>query len=416
MLFRKQIFTDLAPNTEWDDAAFSLALLLAPWRWVKGRSGGKLVQWFRSFLGAGHAYPFASGRAALQAALEAFRLPADSEVLLQAYTCVAVPDAVVWAGLKPVYVDIDLSTFTMSLDDARKKISSRTRAVIIQHTFGCAADMDGLLELARSRNLAVIEDVAHALGSTFRGKPLGSFGDAAIMSFGRNKVVSSVFGGMLTTSRPELAKEVERMQAQLRPPATGWVVRQLLYAPLVSFVRFTYRWFGLGKLIMRVALASGFIVRAVRPLNRRKERDDLLRSSLANALAALALHQLKKLPRFMAHRRKIAALYRKELSGAPFKHPFEPRDREHGYLRYTVLSPQASVLLDKAAKAGIVLGDWYRTPIAPEGVPPEEIRYRKEETPVAASVAERSVNLPTDVHISERDARRIIRVLKTWHP
>ena len=115
------------------------------------------------------------------------------EVLVQAFTCVAVPNSVLWAQATPVYADID-ATLNIDPIDVEKKITNRTKAIIVQHTFGIPADMDALVALAKKHNILLIEDCAHSLGATYKGKKVGTFGDAAFFSFGRDKVVSSVFG------------------------------------------------------------------------------------------------------------------------------------------------------------------------------------------------------------------------------
>src|SRR5581483_4013141 len=113
----------------------------------------------------------------------------------QAFTCVAVPNSVLWTGAKAIYADID-ETGNLDPKDLEKKITKKTKAVIIQHTFGIAANMDAIQKVLKGKKIILIEDCAHALGASYKGKKLGTFGEFAFFSFGRDKVISSVFGGM----------------------------------------------------------------------------------------------------------------------------------------------------------------------------------------------------------------------------
>ncbi len=194
-MFRKPITISLSPNTEADDVFLAVKTIIQPLLWKTGKATSDAEQWFRNYFSVEQAVSFNSGRSALLAILKAFGIGEGDEVLVQAFTCVAVPNSVLWAGAKPVFVDID-ATLNMDPKDAEKKITKNTKALIVQHTFGVPAQMDKIIALAKKHHLILIEDCAHALGATYKGKKVGTFGDAAFFSFGRDKVVSSVFGGM----------------------------------------------------------------------------------------------------------------------------------------------------------------------------------------------------------------------------
>ncbi|MDP2932525.1 MAG: aminotransferase class I/II-fold pyridoxal phosphate-dependent enzyme, partial [bacterium] len=126
------IFTGLAPNTQKDDIALAWRLLFRPDSWISCEAIGKVEEWFKSFLPVEYAVSFVSGRGALHAILSSIGLKAGDEVLLQAYTCVSVPGAALAAGGKPVYVDIEPNTLNMSSEDLERKITHKSRALIIQ--------------------------------------------------------------------------------------------------------------------------------------------------------------------------------------------------------------------------------------------------------------------------------------------
>ncbi|MFN6946977.1 MAG: DegT/DnrJ/EryC1/StrS family aminotransferase, partial [Cytophagaceae bacterium] len=110
------------------------------------------------------------------------RISQGDEVILPGFTCIVVPNAIIYLGAKPVYVDINSETFNIDPQLIEENITEKTKAIIAQHTFGIPADMDKILHIANKHNLFVIEDSCHALGSKYKGKYVGSFGDAAFFS------------------------------------------------------------------------------------------------------------------------------------------------------------------------------------------------------------------------------------------
>lgn len=421
----KPIFTSLAPNTEWDDVGLAARLMFQPWRWRQGRGMSQLEQLFQEWLPTKYAYAFSSGRAALYAILKALNLSADDEVLLQAYTCVAVPDPILWAGAKPIYTDCEEETFNMDPRDLERKITPRSRVLIIQHTFGLPADIDALIKIAKKYKLFVIEDCAHALGAKYESKrvglpaeaqraKVGTFGDAAFFSFGRDKVISSVFGGMLTVKDKAIAREVGEIIAHWKVAPWSWVLQQLLHPITTTKAKTFYRVLGFGKLILSLAKTLRIISKAVYPEEKRGERPAFLEYRMPNALALLALQQFGKLERFNAHRKKIAKIYDERLGLRCEGDRVSENQTNSIYLRYTIQTPNAAEILAAAKNKNIFLGDWYRTPIAPAGVDYNAVGYTMGSCPTAEKLARESINLPTDVHIGQREVQRIIEVMREY--
>ena len=143
---------------------------------------------------------YSRGRVALKAILRGIGVSGGDKVAIQAFTCSAVPEAIMAAGALPLYVDIESDGFNMDPEDLRKKISHRTRAIIAQHTFGIPADMDRILGIANESQIPVIEDCCHTLTSSYKGKVVGSFGVGSFYSYGWGKpVVIGVEGAPLQT-------------------------------------------------------------------------------------------------------------------------------------------------------------------------------------------------------------------------
>lgn len=420
---KKVIAISLSPNAESDDVLRACALLFQPWRWVRGNAREKCEDEFRSWLGVPHVFGVESGRGALTVLLKALGIGEGDEVLLQAYTCVAVPDPVLWAGARPVYVDIDHRSLNMSPDDLRRKITPKSKALIIQHTFGNPADIEGIIAIAREHHLAVIEDCAHALGSEYHGKKVGTFGDAAFFSFGRDKVISSIFGGMLIVQQPELAKRVQGIYRALPDATRAWVMQQLLHPLWFMMVKSIYGVNGAGKALAVFGRKAGVFAPSVYAQEKHGGRPPFVGKRLPNALAVLARAQFLKLDRYNAHREKIAQLYSALFCGDPIPTsdevlsplilPHVEEKNRHIFLRYTIQTDRAEEIMQNAKRRGIYLGDWYQTPIAPTGVDESAVKYLRGSCPVAERVAKRSVNLPTHIGISVEDAEKVFSVVKS---
>jgi len=117
-----------------------------------------------------HIYTFFKGRVALYAILKAMGISSNDEVIVPGFTCVVVPNAIMYALAKPVYVDIDKKDYNIDVDKIEEKITKNTKVIIAQHTFGIPANMDRIVEICKRYKLYLIEDACHALGSTYKGK------------------------------------------------------------------------------------------------------------------------------------------------------------------------------------------------------------------------------------------------------
>ncbi len=152
------------------------------------------------------ALTFPNATSALMLALKAMDL--TGEIILPSFTFSATGHAVVWNGLTPVFADIDPRTFNLDPKDVERKITKKTSAIIGVHCFGCPADIDALEAIAKKHKLKLIFDSAHALGSQYKGKPIGGFGDIECFSLSGTKVVTSAEGGIATSNDVEFMKKM----------------------------------------------------------------------------------------------------------------------------------------------------------------------------------------------------------------
>ncbi len=408
------IFTSLSPNTQKDDLKLALKILLAPSCWQSGKTITELEAAFHDYFPIKFATSFASGRTALFAILKSLGIKEGDEVLIQAYTCVAVVEPILWCQAKPIYVDCEID-FNLSPEDLRKKITPHCKAIIIQHTFGQPAQLEKIITLAKEYNLFLIEDGAHSLGSTYQGQKIGTFGIASFWSFGRDKVISATFGGMVTTNDKNLAQKIAALKNSFPYPSKIWILRQLLHPLILWLAKKTYTFLTLGKIILELAKKLKLISLAVETREKRGEAPVFAFQQLPNALAILTLNQFKKLDLFNSHRKKMAVFYTKVLKNN--SHFILPKTRENSesiYLRFTLLSVEAPKIIQEALQKGMELGSWYNTPIAPEGVDYAKVYYLEGSCPQAENFSRQSLNLPTHIQITAKDAQKIVDFIKQY--
>ncbi len=407
-MFTRPVHIGLSPNLRFSDSLLALKLLLTPWHWQRGNAVRKVEQWFQDYFKVEYAVSFNAGRSALLAILEGLQVPKNSEVMLQAFTCAAVPNSVVWAGLKPVFVDID-RTLNFDVADAQKKLTDKTWAVIVQHTFGVPANMDKVVEFCRDKNLLLIEDCAHAFGAKYKGKLVGTFGDAAMFSFGRDKIISSVFGGMAITNNKNLGNKITQYVNELPPSSLSWIGQQLLHPTLTLICLYLYEVLGLGKLLLYLFQKLALLSFPVYNQEKQGQRPLYFPRKYPNALAQLALSQLTRLESLNDRRRQIAKTYISKLNKTTFDLPkFDP---EAVYLRFTMLTAQADQLRFRAKKAGMILGNWYANLIDPKGTNMKVSGYTWGSCPQAEKAASQTLNLPTCESLSEEQIQAICELM-----
>jgi dTDP-4-amino-4,6-dideoxygalactose transaminase len=166
---------------------------------------------FREYTGAGHAVAVSSCTAALHLAMVAIDLKPGDEVIVPSMTFAATANAVIHAGGRPVLADVDRKTMCLDPDDVRRRITSRTRALIPVHFGGRACDMDALSEIGHRHGLTIIEDCAHAIEMLYRGRHAGTLGDLGAFSFYATKNVVTGEGGMLTTAKAAWAARIKTL-------------------------------------------------------------------------------------------------------------------------------------------------------------------------------------------------------------
>ncbi|MBS7246828.1 MAG: DegT/DnrJ/EryC1/StrS family aminotransferase [Candidatus Jordarchaeales archaeon] len=169
---------------------------------------------FSSFLGVKYAVAVSSGTAALHASLLAIDVRPGDEVIVPSFTFSATCNVVLHVGAKPVFVDIDLDTYTMNPDEVKKTLTPKTKAIIPVHLYGHPADMKPIMEVAEEEKIYVIEDAAQAHGAEYNGVKVGGIGHLGCFSFYPTKIITTGEGGMVATNDEELAEKIRMIRNQ----------------------------------------------------------------------------------------------------------------------------------------------------------------------------------------------------------
>ncbi|MBI4973236.1 DegT/DnrJ/EryC1/StrS aminotransferase family protein [Candidatus Roizmanbacteria bacterium] len=395
------ISTDFAPNEFQDDAMASLITLFSIWKWKRGNELNLVKKRIESyFLGAKSIF-FLSGRSALSILLAELKLPQNSEVVVQGFTCEAVVLPIIHNKLKPVYADIEGETYSFDLSDLERKITDNTRVLILQHTFGMVPKYrDRVLQLAIQKKLFVIEDLAHGCNPAFWQTQNLSDNQVLTLSFGRSKALSSVFGGALITSNKSLTHKLEQAEACLPYPSYSMMFKLLCYKPLAVLIKSTYNYLFLGKVIHKIITILGLMTAEISKQEKSGEYDPYLEKKYPNFLAKLLLIQLNKFEITLSQRTNICSQYAFKFQISNFKLPLS---------RFPLLVKNKTEILYKLANRNIFLGSWYSQPIAPKELRLDRVGYTMGSCPEAERINKEIINLPTLISI--QDAQKITQAI-----
>lgn len=416
---KENINIALSPNSSAADAMIALKQFLLPWNWFSWRYGGnigKLESEFRGYFDVPFAFALNSGRESLYTILQALAFKKNDEIILQSFTCMVVVNAVVWNGLKPVYTDIDKSDFNMDVKDFEKKITKKTKAVIVQHTFGIPAKMDEIKAICCERKLVLIEDCAHTVGGKYKGKYLGTIGDIGFFSLGRSKVISCVSGGMIITKDKKYGEKIKSVLKYALYPKKSIIARNLFHPIAMQCIKKLYNIGVFGKILLFFLQKVKLLTMEIEKHEKKGEFKAPHPVKMANALAEIALHQFSNLDRFNSKRKEITKKYHKKLRFTLGTKVVNPNLYKGAYLlRYPVLlknEKKKKEILKNAKREGVVLGDWYSSPIAPMGHSMQKTFFIRGVCPVSEDICSRVVNLPLYYNLNEKQTDKIVKCLK----
>ena len=359
---------------------------------------------------------FNRGRDALYIALRALGVSSKDEVILQAFTCIAVPSPILWLGATPRYTDIDPKSFNIDIDKLQSNINEFTKAIIIQHTFGNIFDIKKVREIVDQVNkdrkekekIYIIEDCAHH--SILSNKDVLKYSDIALFSFAQDKSISSTQGGLVVVKNPNIAKvfsilydaipeQTEKEAKYNAEYISRWgEIKKEYFKSIVSF----YERLTLGKVKIILYRFLGKIRKqASQDIGCKK---DMRRYS--NVQSSLLLNQLPKIKKFDEHRRIITKIYDETLNPDAI---FE--NHTNCLLRYPVLVSNPAEVLAALAKEKIIGGRWYSSVVFPLSEGFDRVGYIKASCMKAELCSKYIINLPTNIEVTEEIAKDIARIV-----
>jgi perosamine synthetase len=323
---------------------------------VNGPAIGAFERALEERLGGGHAVTTSYGRMAFYYILKALDLPPGAEIVFPALTFWVVPAMARAAGLRPVFADVDPVTFNLDPEALERAITPATRAVVPTHVYGRPCDMDEVLAVARRHHLAVIEDCAHALGASYHGQPVGTLGDAALLSFQVLKPLNTFGGGAAYTRHEGLGRRIaEIARAEPWPPEArvrrrirmARLERALMRPEVFSTTVFPVLW---AASFFR-ARPDVYLWEKVRPLWPLPEGYAERYSNVQAAIGVAALDRLDDwTARTRAHARYLTAAL-SHLDGVTV--PADPDDRVHVYYQYCVYPGDRDGVVRRCLRRGL---------------------------------------------------------------
>ena len=345
-----------------------------------GPKVAQLEREFRDYKGAPYAVAVNSCTAALHLSMLAAGIGPGDEVITTALTFCATVNTIIHAGAKPVLVDVDPATFNIDPREVAAKITSQTKAVIPVHFAGLACDMDALVTIARRRGLMIVEDCAHAVETTYKGKQAGTFGNFGCFSFYVTKNMTTGEGGMILTTDERHADRLKILALH-----------------------------GMSKDAWRRFSDEGYKHYYVVECGYKYNMMDIQ--------AAIGIHQLRRIQKNWERRQEIWATYQREFSGLPLTLPAQPDEgTRHAYHLYTVLiNPERTNLTrdqfiaDMTAE-NIGVGVHYQSiPVHPYYQ--ERFGWRPEDYPHSLRIGQQTVSLPLSPKLTDHDVADVIRAV-----
>ncbi|MEQ1849810.1 MAG: DegT/DnrJ/EryC1/StrS family aminotransferase [Candidatus Peribacteraceae bacterium] len=406
----RTIHHTFGPHVDRASVSRMLRLSYAPWKYVRGGEGEKLRTELKEVVD-GEAFLFASGRESLLAVLKAMNVQPGDEVIVQGYTCVVVPNAVQAAGCIPIYADIDPDTLNLTVETVSEKLSPRTRAVIVQHTFGIPGPVSALRTLLRGKNIGLIEDMAHVLVDRTDDR-YGREGDYCILSFGRDKAISGVAGGAVVSRNRVTSNALRVLEAKAQDVSCWTVLRHLEYGPRMHSIVRPFA----GTVFAKICIKILTYLQLIEPVLTAREKEGVMPRTLQrlpNACAALTRDSLKKLKNINQHRRMLTDLYLDAAKKNGWTYPTSI-SADLPLQKFPIFVQGADQIRRELRKQKIFLEDgWNTCTICPMDVSAEKVGYTQGSDPQAESVCMQILSLPTHPLTTREDAGKVLQIVKT---
>ena len=317
------------------------------------------------YIGVKHAIAVSSGTSALHLIVRSLGLGPGDEVLVPSFTFVASVNAILFERAKPIFVDIEGETFNIDPEDLERKITPKTKAIMVVDVFGHPAEWDSILKIAEEYDLKIIDDSCEALGAEYKGRKIGSFGDAAAFAFYPNKQITTGEGGIIVTNDDNIAQAARSMRNQGRNEMSAWLEHQIL--------GFNYR--------------------------------------MDEMSAALGLSQLKRIESFLQKRERVASYYTELLSEVEeIETPIVKPYVRMSWFVYVVKLKKGldrDKIIKKLQEKGVPARGYF----SPIHLQPY-IRVKYENLERTEDIAKRTLALPFHNNMKEEEIKYVVQILK----
>ena len=347
--------------------------------WATGPEIEQLEKSISKFFSTKYALSFNSGTSALHAVLLAYNIR-NGEVIVPSFTFVATANAVVLAGAKPTFAEIEDHSYGLDPEDVKEKITNKTKAIIPVHYGGAPCkEIKALKEIANDHNLLLIEDAAESLGAKIYNKMVGTFGHSAIFSFCQNKIITCGEGGIIVTDSEKIYQKLKLIRSHGR-------------------LEKGYDYFSTTKELDYIQVGYNF--------------------RLSTISASLALSQLNKINKIIDLRRKKANYFNEKLSKFDkIKTPFKLEDYYHVYQLYTIRledSNSRNELQKYLEKAGIMTKVYFE-PVHLKTFYKEKFSYRKGDLPKTEEISKKVLTLPLYPTLSNEEIDYIVDKIEDYY-
>ena len=323
---------------------------------------------FANYVGSKYACGVSSGTAGLHLAIKALGLKKDDEVITSPFSFIASTNCILYENLKPVFVDINENTFNIDPYQIKKKITKKTKAIIVIHVFGQPAEMNLIIKIAKKHGLKIIEDACESLGSKYYHRKTGTMGDIGVFAFYPNKQITTGEGGMIVTNNKNIYKDVLSLRNQGRNLKNKWLIHEKL--------GYNYR--------------------------------------MNEISASLGITQLKKINWIIQERNKIAKLYFKYLSGN--KNIILPILNKNNNLSWFVfviriINNKRDYIAKKLLEEGIETRNYF-PPIHLQPFIKKMFNYKIGSFPITEKISSQTLALPFFIGLKEKEIKNISQLIK----
>lgn len=364
---RKEVIPMSAPDITEEDVR-AVAEVVRSGRLALGPRTEEFEELIAKYVGVKHAVAVSSGTAALHLIVKALGIGPGDEVLVPSFTFVASVNVILYERAIPVFVDIEPETYNLDPEDLERKITPRTKAIMVVDVFGHPAEWDAILRIADKHGLKVIDDSCEALGAEYKGKKLGQFGDAAAFAFYPNKQMTTGEGGVVVTNNPAIARLCRSLRNQGRGEMGAWLEHERL--------GYNYR--------------------------------------MTEMSAALGVSQLKRLETLLAKRERVARIYTERLKGLEFLRPpvVRPYVRMSWFVYVVTLAEglERDPVMEAMAREGIPTRGYF-SPVHLQPYIREMLGTKEGMLPVTESVARRTIALPFHGNLSAAEIDLVVQTL-----